>query len=67
MTKTEFNELQKKIFFWYEQIDAALYQDDFELILVSEFGEDGNLKLIDKVNTPEENMKFWRKFKDAKD
>jgi len=63
MSKNECKELEKKILWWFEQNDTAMYQDDFELILVSEFGRDGNLKLMDRVKTPEENMKYWRKFK----
>lgn len=55
--------LKKKIEWWFEQNDSAMYQDDYELILVSIFGRDGNLKLMDRVKTPKENMEFWRRFK----
>ena len=55
--------LEKKIRWWFEQNDTAMYEDDFDLILISEFGKDGNLKIRDKVNTPQENLEYWRRFK----
>ena len=56
--------LIKKVEWWFEQNDSAMYQDDWEIILISDFGKDGNLKLKDKVNTPAEMLEYWRRFKD---
>lgn len=57
--------LKKKIEWWFEQNSDAMYRDDYELILVSVFGKDGNLKLMERIRTPSENMEFWRKFRDT--
>ena len=52
--------LEQKILYFLKNISTTIDKDDFELIKLSIFDENGELKIIDPNAEKEKYLKYWR-------
>jgi len=58
--------LEQKIVWFLINIESSMTYDDLELIKLSQFDDEGKLKVIDASLEREKYLKYWRKFDDTK-
>jgi len=54
--------LEQKIIWFLNNIETTMGLDDLELIKLSQFDSEGQLKVFDASAEREKYLKYWRKF-----